>query len=413
MPHLKIVHPYLQDIIDGKPRKIIIQQPVRHGKSEHTTIRFNAFYLKKFPDKKVAIGAYNHTFATDFSRSIRRILAERINFGEKNSANHWETLEGGSLMAVGVGVGVAGRGFNLLTIDDPIRNYEEAYSQTYRNRVWNWYLNDIITRLEPDGSIILTMAAWHYDDLVGRILASDDAKNWIVIKIPAIAKENDILGRKEGEALWSERFDIEKLQEIRKNNPSGFAALYQQSPEIDGGNIFKRSDFRYCSILPNFDYIIQSIDGAWDIKEENHYSVCSTFGVVKNNVYFIDMWRDKVRYYDFKQMLIGQYEKHKPMKQLIEDAASGKPAIQELLRDTMLPIYPIKPSGSKEVRAHAVSSIIESGCFYIYEGLHNKLDFLDEMCAFPKGTNDDIVDTVTMALDYIKNFNKCPRITIF
>lgn len=414
LPHLKIIEPHLQDILDGIPKKIIVMEPVRHGKSEYATIRFPACFLEKFPEKKVVIGAYNHTFCTDFSRAVRRILSNRINFGEKNTANHWETEAGGSLMAVGVGVGIAGRGCHLLVIDDPIRNYEEANSQAYRNKVWNWFLNDVSTRVEPNGSIILTMARWHYDDLVGRILSSEDASNWIVIKIPAIADDNDILGRQKGEALWEERYPLSKLMEIRRNNPSGFAALYQQSPEIDGGNIFKRDKFKFVSTLPNFEFIIQSIDGAWEINKENDYSVCTTYGVAGNNAYLIDIWRDKVHYSEFKKMIKDQYQKqkHKPMRILIEKAASGIAAIQELSRETMLPIEAIKPEGSKEVRAYAITPLIESGRFLIYDQIEHKLDFLDEMCAFPKASHDDIVDTVTMALNYIKNFNTCP-ISIF
>jgi predicted phage terminase large subunit-like protein len=415
LPHLKYVEPYLQSILDGAPRKIILQMPVRHGKSEFATIRFNAAFLKKFPEKKAVIGAYNHTFCTDFSRATRRILEGRIEFGEKNTANHWETAAGGSLLAVGVGVGISGRGCHLLTIDDPIRNYEEAYSQAYRNKTWNWFLNDVSTRVEPGGSIILTMARWHYDDLVGRILNSDDAKNWIVINIPALAEENDVLGRAVGEALWPERYSKERLEEIRQTNPSGFPALYQQHPEVEGGSIFKRDKWQYytAETKPEYEYTICSLDTACKTKEENDRSVCTTWGICGNNAYLEDIWADRVAYYDLKIMLQSIAIKHQPSAIYIEDMSSGSPLVQELLRTSNLPIHPVIPRGDKEVRAHVVTPMIDQGRVFLPKDHPLLFDFLDELSRFPKATHDDIVDSVTMGLSQIFSYTTSPSITFF
>jgi predicted phage terminase large subunit-like protein len=415
LPHLLYIEPFLQDILNGIPRKIIIQVPVRHGKSEFATIRFNAAFLNKFPEKKAVIGAYNHTFCTDFSRATKRILEGRISFGEKNTANHWETAAGGSLLSVGVGVGIAGRGCHLLTIDDPIRNYEEAYSQAYRNKTWNWFLNDVSTRVEPGGSIILTMARWHYDDLVGRILASDDAKNWIVINIPALAEDNDVLGRIKGEALWPERYNKERLEEIRKTNPSGFPALYQQHPEIDGGNIFKREDWQYyvANEKPVYDYKICSVDAACKTKEENDRSACTTWGVCGNNVYLDDIWVDRVDYVDLKMTLQSIAMQHKPSAMYIEDTSNGSPVIQELLRTSNLPIHPVQTKGTdKVVRAHAVTPMIRQHRVFLPKDHPLLFDFLDELSRFPKAAHDDLVDSVTQALSQIIYYNSTP-ISIF
>lgn len=416
LPHLLYVEPHLQDILDGKQKKIIIQEPVRHGKSEFATVRFNAAFLNKFPDRKAVIGAYNHTFCTDFSRGVRRILDGRIEFGEKNTANHWETAAGGSLLAVGVGVGIAGRGCHLLTIDDPIRNYVEAYSQAYRNKTWNWFLNDVSTRVEPGGSIILTMARWHYDDLVGRILNSDDAKNWIVINIPALAEDDDVLGRKKGEALWPERFNTEKLEEIRRNNPAGFAALYQQHPEIDGGSIFKREDWQYYTpnTKPIYEYKICSVDAACKTKEENDRTVCTTWGVCENNAYLEDIWADRVDYYDLKIMLQSIAEQHQPSAIYIEDTSNGAPVIQELLRTSNLPIHAVQTRGiDKVVRAHAVTPYIRQHRVFLPKNHPLLLDFLDELSRFPKAIHDDIVDSTTQALSQIFSYTSSSPITFF
>jgi len=416
LPHLKYVEPYLQDILNDTPRKIIIEMPVRHGKSEFATIRFNAAYLKKFPDRRAVIGAYNHTFCTDFARSVRRILDGRVVFGEKNTADHWELAAGGSLMAVGVGVGIAGRGCNLLTIDDPIRNYAEADSQAYRNKTWNWFLNDVSTRLEPNGSIILTMARWHYDDLVGRILDSDDAKNWIVISIPALAGDDDVLGRAEGEALWPERYNRERLEEIRRNNPRGFAALYQQSPEIEGGSIFKREDWQYytANTKPNYEYKICSVDAACKTKEENDRTVCTTWGICGNNAYLEDIFAARVDYVDLKTTLHSIAMQHQPSAIYIEDTSNGAPVIQELLRTSNLPIHPVQTKGTdKVVRAHAVTPMIRQGRVFLPKDHPLLYDFLDELSRFPKATHDDIVDSTTQALAQIFSYTSASPITFF
>jgi len=373
--------------------------------SFHTTIHFPAFFLEKFPKKKVIVAAYNQEASTDFSMEIRRIVAERVGVGDKWTNKAWNIIGGGSLRSVSVQAGATGKGANLFVIDDPIRGYEDAESQLKRDKIWKTYLRDLRTRLLPDGtSFILIQTTWHYDDLANRIMKSEEGKDWIVLRFPALAEENDILGRAEGEALWAEKFSRELLLNYKKDDPSGFAALYQGRPEIDGGNIFKRDWWKYYSNDwrdIKFDFIIQSVDTAWETKQQNDYSVCTTWGVKDAEVYLIDMWRDKVEYPELKQQLVKLFNEFKPMMQCIEDTSAGKAAIQELSRERIMPILPITPEGKKEVRARVVTSIVQQGKVYLPNNAPWLTDFLDEMSAFPKGRHDDIVDTVSMALNYI------------
>jgi predicted phage terminase large subunit-like protein len=407
LPYLIKIRECLDRIINGENLKLLIIAPPRHGKSLHTTIHFPAFFLEKLPTKKVIIAAYNQDFSSDFSTDIRRIVASRVGIGDKCTIKAWNTKQGGGLRSVSVQAGATGKGANLFIIDDPIRGNDDADSQLKRDKIWKTYLRDLRSRVLPDGtSFILIQTAWHYDDLAHRIMNSNDAENWIVLKFPALATEGDMLGRMPGQALWPEKFNEKFLLDLRKDDPSGFAALYQGSPEIDGGNIFKRDDWqRYTSLPASFDYKLQSIDTAWETKKQNDYSVCTTWGVKDSNIYLIDLWREKVEYPELKQQIENLFNYYKPNVQLIENEQSGRGAIQELRRNTNIPLMAIDPKqfGAKDVRARACAILVRNKKVFIPANVNNGfvLDFLDETAAFPKGKHDDIVDTVSMALNYI------------
>ena len=232
-----------------------------------------------------------------------------------------------------------------------------------------------------------------------------------------MAEENDPLGRAVGDPLCPELHSLEELLELRKNEPSMFEALYQQNPTLQSGGILDVSKLVEYDPenIGEFDYKIMSIDGAWKEKEENDFSVCLTWGIINHNYYLIDMWRAKVKYPLFKQILKSIFDKHQPLTILVEDAASGTPFIQEL--ETYLPLHPMRPEGDKEVRAHMVSDIINSQRVHIpkcktKEAYPWMYDFLQELSSFPKGKNDDAVDCLTQFLRYVCKFSSIP-ISIF
>ena len=279
----------------------------------------------------------------------------------------WETEAGGGLRAVGVGGGVTGQGGDLIIIDDPIKSREEANSAAYRERVWTWYTDDLYTRQEPDAAIMLILTRWHEDDLAGRILAGDDAKAWVVVSLPALAEANDPLGRTEGEALCPERFDEDDLAQIKLVQGSSFQALYQQRPSALEGAIFKREWWRYYSVPPKFSRIVQSWDTAFKIGHDNDYSVCTTWGETDTGWYLIDRFKRRMEFAALKAMAVTLADQFKPSVVLVEDKASGQSLIQELKRDSRLPILAIKVDSDKVSRAYAVTPAIETGRVFLPE----------------------------------------------
>jgi predicted phage terminase large subunit-like protein len=377
----------------------MIFMPPRHGKTECVTIRYPAWYLEQYPDKRVIVGCYNQILANKFSRKTRRILRERISLSnERTAVEDWETSAGGGYRAIGVGAGITGQGGDLVIIDDPVKNREEANSVAYRERVWEWYTDDLYTRLEPKAALILIMTRWHDDDLAGRILASDDARNWSVISLPALAEANDPLGRIEGEALCPERYNADKLLEIKNIQKANFHALYQQRPTAIEGAILKREYWRYYKQAPKLNLVVQSWDTAFKIKKENDYSVCLTFGITDTGFYILDRWKQRVEFPDLKRVVIQKAEQFKPNEILIEDKASGQSLIQEIRRDTRLPIIAIQVDKDKVARANASTGVLEAGRCYLPEAIAWVADFVDVCAAFPNAAHDDDVDALTQFL---------------
>jgi predicted phage terminase large subunit-like protein len=397
--HLKYIRKYLAEIKPGASKKLMIFCPPRHGKSEMATVRYPGWFLEKNPDKRVIVGCYNQTLANKFSRKTRRIMRERIALSnERTAVEDWETTQGGGYRAIGVGGGITGQGGDLILIDDPVKSREEANSEAYRNRLWDWYTDDLYTRLEPGASIILIQTRWHQDDLAGRILASEDAKNWDVVNFPALAEAGDALGRAEGEALCPERYTREKLLEIQSIQKGNFQSLYQQRPTAVEGAILKREYWRYYKELPNTKKIVQSWDTAFKAKKENDFSACLTVGITDTAFYGIDRWKARVEFPELKRAVIQMAERYNPHEILIEDKASGQSLIQELRRETRLPIIPVQVDTDKVARANASTGVLEAGKFYLPEKGDWVLDFIDTCATFPNGAHDDDVDTLTQFL---------------
>jgi predicted phage terminase large subunit-like protein len=401
-PHILHVREHLDRIVDGSLRKLMLFLPPRHGKSQLVTIRFPAWLLERWPHKRVIVGSYNATLAESFSRATRRICSARMPLSnERTAVSDWETAVGGGLRAVGVGGGVTGRGADLIIIDDPIKSREEANSQAFRDRVFDWYRDDLFTRQEPGAAIILILTRWHLDDLAGRILASPEGSEWTTVTLPALAEANDPLGRAEGQALWPDRYDEAELARIRATLGSSFEALYQQRPSALEGAIFKREWWRYFREQPKFQRVIQSWDTAFKAGQDNDYSVCLTWGETADGYYLIDRWKRRVEFPALKSTARTLAEQFNPSVVLVEDKASGQSLIQELQRDTKLPILPLGVDGDKITRAHVVTPTIETGRVFLPETAPWLADYVDAMASFPNAAHDDDVDATTQALSYL------------
>ena len=401
--HLIFIFDQIQDFLKSDKTGLILTVPPRHGKSEGVTVRLPVYVLEEDQKKRVIVAAYSQTLSDKFSRKTRRIARARIKLSEERTAvDDWETEEGGGYRSAGVGAGVTGMGADLIIIDDPVKNRAEADSPTYRNKVYEWFTDDLSTRLEPGGKMILIMTRWHEDDLAGRILASEEKEDWILVNIPALAEDNDPLGRKPGQALCPERYDEEALARLKRRLKTSFSALFQQRPQALEGGTFKAAWWKYYNpaALPHFNRIIHSWDTGFKANQKNDYSVGTIWGETQTGFYLLDLFRGQVEYPDLKKMITAMAEKWRPNGVLIEDKASGQSLIQDLRRSTKLPIIGIPANDDKSTRASAISSIVEAGRVYLPETSPWLADYLIEMGNFPNAPNDDQVDSTSQALNW-------------
>lgn len=408
--HLIRIRQYLAAVERGEINKIMFFLPPRHGKSEMITIRFPAYLIENTPKKRAIVGAYNVSLAEDFSRKTRRILKEKgiVEFSnDKNTAGQWETTEGGGLIAVGVGAGVTGKGGDIIIIDDPVKSREEAESATYRERVWDWYTNDLYTRRNSaNAPIVLIMTRWHDDDLAGRILKSEDAPNWKVVSFPAIAEANDPLGRRVGEALCPERFDIDALNSIKVVLGSDFDSLYQQHPRPREGSLFKYAWF-VNSVIPaiavprNLRWV-RYYDLAYSLnrKADNTATIEGAFS--DGNVYLRRGIAGKMEAPESRKMIVGLMLSEPHTTHGVEAAVHGTPTVQEIRRDQQVAhvaLIGVQVHGDKLVRANVAVPRAEAGRIYFVKETPNDerwiREWIDEMCAFPYGEHDDRVDAVS------------------
>lgn len=408
-PHLVYSQQYLQRIADGESLQVMFLKPARHGKSVQNTEHFAAYYLYKNPHKRVLTGAYNQEFCNSFSLTSRRLYRSCMpDQSVKNTVMEWHTDKFGGYKAAGLDAGVTGRGGDLVILDDPVKNAETAYSKKKRDKMWRTYRMDFFSRIEPGGSIILTMTPWHHDGLANRILNSEDGKNWIVIRMPALARKNDILGRKEDEALWPERWPRKKLLQIKAAiGDDEFNALYQVDPVVLSGNIVNRKWFKKENTKEwpiQYDFIGQYWDPAVKKGQNNDYYVCTTIAVYKNKKYLLNVFREKLTYPEFKDAFIEQALLYRPHFIGVEDTANGSPIIQEFANNYEIPVQPeaIPVRGDKEYRLRAITAMLRNDGISVPADAYWLDDFLDEICLFPQSPHDDQVDAFSMGMNNLR-----------
>lgn len=380
---------------------------------------FPSFFIGKNPERRVIEVSYGDSLARKFGRANKQKLEE---FGEElfgiklprdnASVTDWG-IEGhrGGMISAGIGGPITGEGADLLIIDDPIKNRQEANSKTYREMIWNEWQNTLLTRLHPDGAVILIMTRWHEDDLAGRLIKQmkEDPKadRWDIVSLPAIAEENDLLGRAPGEPLWPERYSKEKLESIKTSVGSYvWSALFQQNPRPQEGGIFRREWWKFYRQTPNhFDEIIQSWDMSFKETTSGSYVVGQVWGRIGADKYLLDQIRDRMDFPATVQAVRTLSAKWPQANaKLVENKANG-PAVVSTLKNEIAGLIEVEPQGGKEARAAAVSSDIEAGNVYLPDPsiapwIH---DFIEESCAFPTGANDDQVDAMTQALLRLRN----------
>lgn len=370
--------------------------PPRHGKSEMVTVRYSAWMIEQDPSQRIIIGAYNQTLANKFSRKVRKICRQRIVLSkERTAVDDWETEQGGGLRAVGVGAGVTGMGGDLIVIDDPVKNREEASSPTYRDRVWEWYTDDLYTRQEPSASVVLIMTRWHEDDLAGRILNSKSVSDWAVASLPALAMEDDPLGREIGTPLWPERYDLKALLDYKRVLGRSFHALYQQGPQEQEGDFFKASWFK--------DNIVREVpDDAqrvryWDkgATVDGDYTVGVLLAKADDHFYIEDIERGRWTSHDRNQRILRTAKADGSDVSVYveqEPGSSGLDSVNEIIRLLVgFNVRADKVTGNKSIRAEPLAAQAEAGYVKMKRASWNST-YIDELTSFPNGLHDDQVD---------------------
>lgn len=417
--HIQLLNEKLMDVAFGDIKRLMIFLPPRHGKSWLVSQFFPAWYLGMFPDKRVILTAYEADFASTWGRKARDILNEQgpsvfgVEVNNKSSAaNRWDIKNHhGGMVTAGVGGPITGKGADILIIDDPVKNAEEANSQTYRNRTWEWYQSTAYTRLEPQGSVILIMTRWHEDDLAGRLLKNmqnGTGEDWEIINLPAIAEGHDLLGRKLGEPLWPERYNLKELKRIKDTTGSyWWSSLYQQRPQPPSGGLLKRSWLNYYQ--PHEMPSMGSLDiyQAWDLaistKETADFTVCTTVGVTdENKIYVLDWYHERIDFPTQVKMVKKLAEKWNPLQIGIESNAYQQALPQQLKKTSMLPIKEVNRTKDKVTRISAGFVHFENGNVLLPEN-HPELDnFINEYVYFPQGRHDDMLDSMELAFQLVK-----------
>ena len=374
-PYLRLLYATLDGVTAGDTDRLMLTLPPRHGKSSLVTIRYAAWTLCRAPITRIVIGGYNQNLAESFSRQVRRLVEQRIPLAPDSQAvGGWETQAGGGVRAVGVGGGITGHGADLVVIDDPVKSREEAESLAYRDRCWNWYTDDIYSRLEPGARIVLIMTRWHEDDLAGRIFESEEGSTWSVLHLPALAEADDTLGRPVGEALCPDRYDVAALERTHRTmGDYAFNALYQGRPSPAVGNLFQRGWWRYYTeeerarIIADADEIIISGDLAFKGTQDSDYVVLQVWARIGARKYLLEQVRGQ---WDFPTTcteivaLAGRWPQYRAI--YIEDAANGPAVIQSLQR-MVSGLVAVRPEGGKVARAAAATGTVQAGDVYLPE----------------------------------------------
>jgi predicted phage terminase large subunit-like protein len=390
-------------------RRIIVCAPPRHGKSEMISRWLPAWFLSACPERHVLLTSYEAAVAASWGRKVRDVMAlEEVGVPlrrDVRAANRWMTPQGGGMMTAGAGGPLTGSGGNLIVVDDPIKNAQDAESPTMRRHVWDWFRSVVLTRAEPESAIVVDMARWNSDDLVGRILA-EQADQWEVISLPAIAEPGDPMGRDPGEPLCPERFPLEALRAQETIvGPFVWKALFQQSPMKSRGQIFELAWFKHwdpASLPSSWDECIGSWDLAFKDALTSSYVVGEVWGRRGGDCYLLDQVRAHMAFpVTLKAIaeLAQKWPGARPI--LVEDKANG-PAVLSVLQRQIPGIIPAPVSGSKAARAQAVSPFFASGNVWIPPYSHASwvADYVHELTNFTgaDGEVNDQVDTTSQAL---------------
>tara|TARA_R100000231_G_scaffold39847_1_gene34593 strand:+ start:2959 stop:4455 length:1497 start_codon:yes stop_codon:yes gene_type:complete len=415
--HHEIMGEAFERVANGELKRLIINMPPRHTKSEFASYILPAWFLGRYPDKKIIQTAHTAELAVGFGRKVRN-LVNSSDFkkifpnvslqADSKAAGRWNTNKGGEYFAIGVGGAVTGKGADLLIIDDPHSEQEGASSDiNVFNKTYEWYTSGPRQRLQPKGSIVVVMTRWHDKDLTGQLVDASikrgGADQWEVIELPALLPS--------GNPLWSEFWKLEELEALRAELPtSKWMAQYQQDPTAEEGAIVKREwwrDWEYQE-PPECEFVIQSWDTAFLKSQRADYSACTTWGVfyrededtgqLAPQIILLDAHKARLEFPELKQRAMECYQSYKPDAFIVEGKAAGMPLIFEL-RAMGIPVQEYTPSrgNDKIARVNAVADLFSSGVVWAPQTRWAE-EVIEEFAAFPNAEHDDLVDSSTQAL---------------
>jgi len=413
--HHKRMAAAFERVANGECKRLIINMPPRHTKSEFASYLLPAWFLGRFPNKKVIQTSHTAELAVGFGRKVRNLVDSEVYkeifpdlslSADSKAAGRWNTSKGGDYFAIGVGGAVTGKGADVLIIDDPHSEQEAAMAATnpeVYDKVYEWYTSGPRQRLQPGGSIVIVMTRWAQRDLTGQVLKADaqrGGEGWEVIEFPAILPS--------GNPLWPQFWSIEELSALKQELPnSKWQAQYQQNPVGNESAIVKRDWWKWWEEdePPECEFILQSWDTAFEKTQRADYSAGTTWGVFMNpkdgnrpNVILLNTYKKRVEFPDLKKDVMEEYNAYEPDTIIIEKKASGAPLIYEL-RAMGIPVQEFTPSKGQDkiARLNAVSDIIASGKVWVPQTRWAE-ELVDEIAAFPSGEHDDLVDATTLAL---------------
>ena len=409
--HHRIIAEKLEKIATGELKRLIVNMPPRHSKSEFASYLMPAWFLGRNPKLKIIQATHNTELAVRFGRKVRDLIETEAYYeifpetklkADDKAAGRWGTEAGGEYFAAGVGAAVTGRGADLFIIDDP-HSEQDALSEGAFDNAYEWYTSGPRQRLQPGGAIILVMTRWGTKDLTGRLLKAQSndimSDQWEIVEFPAIMPSD--------KPLWPEFWSTDDLLKVKSALPvAKWNAQWQQQPTAAEGAIVKREWWQLWEKedVPPVKYIMQSYDTAFSKKETADYSAITTWGVFQpeeggaDHIILLDARRGRYNFPELKEVALEEYEYWEPDMVIVEAKATGTPLTDELRR-TGIPVLNYTPGKGRDkvTRMHTVAPIFEAGMVWAPEKKFAD-EVIEECAAFPNGDYDDFVDSMTMAL---------------
>ena len=409
--HHKIYAEKLNRIASGDLKRLIVNMPPRHTKSEFASHLFPAFFMGRHPKAKLIQTTHTGELAIRFGRKAKNLIEsseyEKVFptvtlAADSKAAGRWESNHGGEYFAAGVGGAITGRGADLLIIDDP-HSEQDALSPSVLESHYEWYTSGPRQRLQPGGAIVLVMTRWSVKDLTGKLLEAQSkdelTDKWEVVEFPAVINEKP---------MWGNFWSMKGLMGVKASIPiTKWNAQWMQAPTSEEGALIKREWWKEWESekIPSLQYIIQSYDTAFSSKETADYSAITTWGIFTpqeggvQNIILLDAKKGRWNFPELKSKAQEEYKYWEPEVVLIEAKASGMPLTHELQK-AGIPVINFTPSkgNDKHSRVNSVAPLFESGAVWAPTERRWAEEVIEECAAFPFGDHDDYVDSMTQAL---------------